>query len=97
MYVLSEHIRSIEHVRQTVERSPKRSETRQSLALHISNKTLRRILSFDLRFHPYKTQVVCDLNLVRIVFWRRILENDKNQQNYLFMTGEAHFSFNRLC
>lgn len=89
---------NIERVRQAVERSPTRSASRQSLALHISNRTLRRILHLDLKFHPYKIQVVHKLKdadkPVRVAFCRqflRVLENDASQLNFLLMSDEAHF------
>ena len=39
-------------VRAAVERSPRRSARKQSIALAISNRSLRRILRCDLSFHP---------------------------------------------
>lgn len=85
-----------QRVKQAVLRSPKRSATRQSIALHIASKTLRRILHFDLYLHPYKIQVVHKLKeadrFVHVAFCReflQILENDGNQLNFLMI--EAHF------
>lgn len=89
---------NIERVKQAVIRSPNRSASRQSIALHISNRTLRRILHSDLHFHPYKIQVVQKLKEadkpLRVAFCRQflqILKNDENQLNFLMMTDEAHF------
>jgi hypothetical protein len=45
---------NIEAVRQSVIRSPRWSARRHSVALGISDRSMRRILQKDLNFHPSK-------------------------------------------
>ena len=48
-------------VKAAVEQSPRRSTQKHSLALAMSNQSLRRILRYDLSFHPYKIMIVQEL------------------------------------
>lgn len=52
---------NIQRVRLAVQRSPSRSAVRHAAALRISDRTVRRILHKDLKFHPYKIQVAQQL------------------------------------
>ncbi|KAJ8941038.1 hypothetical protein NQ318_015514 [Aromia moschata] len=45
-----------------IEQSPTRSVRRHAVALGISGRSLRRILHFDLNFHPYKIMMVQELS-----------------------------------
>jgi hypothetical protein len=47
-----------EAVRQSFIRSPRRSATKHSVAVEISDRSVRRTLYKDLNFHPYKMVVV---------------------------------------
>ncbi|KAJ4436495.1 hypothetical protein ANN_16526, partial [Periplaneta americana] len=44
-----------------LERSPTRSVRRHSQVLNISNTSVRRMFHLDMKFHPYKLQVVLQL------------------------------------
>jgi transposase len=52
---------NIEIVRAALEQSPQLSMRRHAASLNISDRSLRRILHKDLNFHPYKNQVVQEL------------------------------------
>lgn len=89
---------NIERVREAVTRSPRRSARKQSLALQLSNTTLRRILHQDLHFHPYKIQVVHELKQTdfnkRVAFCTNMLRLKNRLPNFsdlLIMSDEAHF------
>jgi len=49
---------NIERVRQVFVRSPRRSASRNAIALRVSDRTVRRILHDELNFHPYKMVMV---------------------------------------
>jgi transposase len=53
---------NVEHVRVALERSPRRSARLHASALHLSRRSLSRILHADLKFHPYKLQLVQQLS-----------------------------------
>jgi hypothetical protein len=53
---------NIEAVRQSFIRSPRRSDRRHSVALAISNRSVRRNLHKDLNFHPCGMVVVQELS-----------------------------------
>lgn len=87
---------NVANVRAAIERSPRRSARKHSLALGISNRSIRRILHRDLKMHPYKMVVAQKLserdfetrtNLCRDL---RELPND----DVVLFTDEAHF---HLC
>ena len=52
----------VEEARQALIRSPRRSAVRHALALGMSPRSLQRIIHDDLKFHPYKIQIVQQLN-----------------------------------
>jgi transposase len=74
---------NIETVRAALEQSPQRSVRRHAASLNISDRSLRRILHKDLNFHPYKIQVVQELQeqifVVNyyLVWTSRICEHNK--------------------
>lgn len=89
---------NVERVRIAIERSPRRSARRHSIALGISNRTVRRILHRDLHFHPYKIQIVQALKETDYVSRQRFCEEfldlinqDEGIINHLWMSDEAHF------
>lgn len=88
---------NIETVRDSVLRSPNRSARRQSMALAISDSSLRRILHLDLNFHPYKIAMVQKLNerdfQSRVLTCQRLLQlvTGNDLLNVLIMSDEAHF------
>lgn len=92
------HAENIERVRNAFQQSPKRSAKRHSLTLNISERSLRRILHLDLKFHPYKTQVCQELDarhkLNRMECCQNILnaiQINPNFLNQLLMSDEANF------
>lgn len=90
---------NIERVRQALLRSPRRSARRQSAALGISNRSVRRILHGNLHFHPYKLVVVQQLNVrdyaQRLNFAQQMLDLfEENENMSLLMSDEAHFHLN---
>lgn len=89
---------NIERVRVAVGRSPRRSARRHSVALQLSDRTVRRVLKLDLHNHPYKLQVVQTLNENDIAARRRFCERflvmiEENQDivHNFWMSDEAHF------
>ena len=52
---------NIEQIRQPVEASPHRPAHKHAVAMHLSDRTVQRILHFDLHFHPYKMAIVQQL------------------------------------
>lgn len=52
---------NVERVRQAFLRSPTRSARKHAAALRLSDRSVRRILHMDLRFHPYKLAIVQQL------------------------------------
>jgi hypothetical protein len=52
---------NIQRVRIALERSPRRSVRRHSKLLHLSDRSVRRILHPELHFHPHKLQFVQEL------------------------------------
>ena len=52
----------VEEARQALIRSPRRSAVRHALALRMSPRSLQRIIHGDLKFHPYKREIVQQLN-----------------------------------
>ena len=81
-------------MREAVLRSPKRSARRQALALQMSDRSVRRILHKDLKFHPYKIMIVQKLLqgdfAQRRQFCESILEI-LNEEMVIMMSDEAHF------
>ena len=62
-----ENMRRVAHAFQ---RSPQRSACCHSIALHLTPRTVRRILHEDLKFHPFNIQLV-----------QHLLPRDLNQRN----------------
>ena len=90
---------NVEHVRQAILRSPKRSVCRHSAALQISDSSVLQILHKDLGFHPYKMTVVHQLKEgdypQRAAFAEAMLEIFKDEANaIMLMSDEAHFHLN---
>jgi len=54
---------NIASVSEALIRSPRRSARRHASELGLSRESVRNILQTDLRFHPYKMQVVQQLNV----------------------------------
>lgn len=87
---------NVERVQQAVVRSPTRSARRQAVALNITRRSLCRILQKDLRFHPYKIQIVHKILpqdiAARMQFCRTFLDLlNPNVLNHLMMCDDAHF------
>ena len=90
---------NITRVSEALSRSPRRSARRHASELGVNRESVRRILHTDLRFHPYKMQVVQQLNVrdyaQRVDFAVRmqvILEENENA--IIIMSDEAHFHLN---
>ncbi|PSN41601.1 hypothetical protein C0J52_17604, partial [Blattella germanica] len=89
---------NIDVVRESVLRSPRRSIRKQSAAVGMSRESVRRILRLDLKFHPYKLQIVQELKendyQLRLGFCQEMItkiNNDDEFLNKLWMSDEAHF------
>jgi hypothetical protein len=89
---------NIAAVRVSVERSPRRSAHHHASTLRLSDRSVRRILHLDCKFHPYKIQVVQELKerdlVARTQYCREMLarmEDDEDFIHNLFMSDEAHF------
>ena len=92
---------NIEKVQEAVSQSPERSARRQSAALGISDRTIRRILHKDLNFHPYKLAMVNELNdgdyPQRLKFaqeMQTLYEANEDLHVTVVLTDEAHFYLN---
>ena len=79
-------------------RSPRRCARRHASELGLGRESVRSILQTDLRYNPYKLQVVQQLNVrdyARVDFAVRmqaILEENENA--IIIMSDEAHFRLN---
>jgi transposase len=87
---------NIERVRQAFVRSPRRSAVRNSVALRMSDRTVRRILHWDLNFHPYKMVMVQAINDQDTVNRKTVCETLLNTLgnddfNHVLMMDEANF------
>ena len=90
---------NVERVMQAVVQSPTRSVRRHSVALGISDRTMRRILHQDLKFHPYKIAIVHKLNEgdypQRLNFAKQMLAlYEQNEDLEVILSDEAHFHLN---
>lgn len=90
--------RNIEAVRISVLQSPRRSARKQAAALRLPRESVRRILHFDLHFHPYKLQIVQELKdndyQLRLNLCHKFMElmnQDNEFLDGLWMSDEAHF------
>ncbi|PSN37686.1 hypothetical protein C0J52_22004 [Blattella germanica] len=54
--------RNIQAVKQAVQNSPTRSAAKHAIAIGISDRSVRKTLHFDLKFHPYKMMVAQELS-----------------------------------
>jgi len=61
-----ENVRRVAHAFQC---SPQRSARHHSIALHLTPRTVRRILHEDLKFHPFKIQLVQQLLPRDLIQW----------------------------
>ena len=86
---------NIQAVKDSVARSPSRSAKKHSSALRLSDRSVRRILHLDLKFKPFKTQVVQELgnqDMKNRMDCERILEMIKENPDAIIITSdEAHF------
>jgi transposase len=86
---------NIETVRAALEQSPQRSMRRHAASLNISDRSLRRILHKDLNFHPYKIQVVQQLQehdlFSRTNFCREFLTSVDEDEVHSLLMSDAHF------
>lgn len=81
-------------VEAAVQRSPRRSARKQALALNMSNRSLRRILRYDLSFHPYKIMVVQELKPADFENRKNCCQEMLNripEESTFFSSDEAHF------
>lgn len=85
---------NIERVRRSILESPKRSARKHAAALALPDRTLRRILHEDLKFHPYKMVLVQELSQQD---WQNrchaceLLIGNLPQDALVFFSDEAHF------
>ncbi|XP_028027786.1 uncharacterized protein LOC114241201 [Bombyx mandarina] len=85
---------NVSEVAVSVRRDPQQSSRKRSAELAISRSSLRRILTKDLKLHPYKLQLVQELkpndHHLRRAFAETMLERFQSLNNILF-SDEAHF------
>jgi hypothetical protein len=96
-------VRTLENVRRVAnafQSSPQHSAHCHSVAYHLSPRAIRHILYEDLKFHPFKIQVVQkhlprDLKK-RSEYYRKLLQMIKRAPQLLdhLMSDEAHFHLN---
>lgn len=81
-------------VSEAIVQSPTRSARKHSIALSISNRSVRRILHQDLFFHPYKIMIVQELSPLdyenRMNCSQEML-NRIHARSTFFSSDEAHF------
>ena len=82
----------------SVSRSPRQSARKHAQALHMSDRSVRRIMRSDLSLHPYKLQVVHALSnwdremcLQFCCEFVEMLTENPALPNKLLMSDEAHF------
>jgi hypothetical protein len=90
---------NIKRVHQAFVRSPRRSASRNAIALRMSDCTVRQILHEDLNFHPYKMVMVQAINDQGNVNQKTVCEalvntQDNNDLNHILMTDKENF---HLC
>lgn len=85
---------NVERIRQVVQRSPRRSVVKQAAALQLSERSVRRMLHLDLKFHPYKMALVHAIHegdfQKRVDACQAILQNVPRNA-VLLTSDEAHF------
>lgn len=88
---------NIERVMQSVRGDPQMSTRKRSSVLHLSRRSLQRILNLDLKLHPYKLQLTQELKEsdfgARLAFANEMLNRFSNFDNILF-SDDAHFHIN---
>ncbi|XP_069359553.1 histone-lysine N-methyltransferase SETMAR-like [Maniola hyperantus] len=88
---------NVQQVSASVRRDPDLSTRKRSAELGLSRTSLRRILKLDLKLHPYKIQLVQELNPndlnLRKSYAETMLTRFSNFHNILF-SDEAHFHLN---
>jgi len=88
---------NIEAVHVSVLRSPRRSVRKLAAAVRLSRECVRRSLHVDLKFHPYKLQIVQELendHQLRLEFCQQVTTNINEDNKFLdklWMSDEAHF------
>ena len=88
---------NIEKVRMAVQQSPMRSARKHALVLGIPRESVRRILRFNLKFHPYKMQLVQELQERDYDTRKRQSEEILKtvpENSILITSDEAHFHLN---
>lgn len=88
---------NIERVRVSVRQEPNISTRKRAAALNVSRSSLLRILHKDLHMHPYKLQLVQELqprdHANRLLFANEIMNRFPEVDNILF-SDESHFHLN---
>lgn len=89
---------TIQAVNAAMQQSPQRSARRHAVSLGLSRRTMGRILFSDLKLHPYKLQIIQQLQPGdannRINFAQMFLakcEENEMFLNNVWMSDEAHF------
>ncbi|KAL1488966.1 hypothetical protein ABEB36_014749 [Hypothenemus hampei] len=84
---------NIDMVRRSVIQSPLRSARKHAAALGLSDRSLRRILHEELKFHPYKLAIVQTLNPRDFDARETACESllDMPHDALVFFSDEAHF------
>ena len=90
--------RSIDAVRDSVGRSPKKSIRRRSQELGIPRESVRHVLKFDLNLYPYKiqikqklTQADIDKRVTMCEWFCDTIEANPDFLDYVWFSDEAHF------
>ncbi|KAF2356868.1 Protein of unknown function DUF4817, partial [Trinorchestia longiramus] len=81
-------------VQAAVEQLPRRIARKHSFALAMSNRSLRRILRYDLSFHPYKITIVEELKPTDVENRRNCCQEMLNripEPSTFPSSDEAHF------
>lgn len=88
---------NIDAVRAAILRSPRRSVRKIASSLQLGRRSVQRILH-ELQFHPYKLQIVQQLNpndcVLRLQICEQLLAKINEDANFiqnLWMSDEAHF------
>lgn len=85
---------NVELVRAAFVQSPRRSSRKHAVALGMSDRSLRRILHFDLQFHPYKIMMAQELTVADYAKRRELCEQMLARippAAVFFSSDEAHF------
>jgi [histone H3]-lysine36 N-dimethyltransferase SETMAR len=85
---------NVDLVKQAIQQSPQRSARKHAVALGISDRSVRRILHLDLKFHPYKMMIVQELSEKDWETRKRcseVLLKSVPADAFLLTSDEAHF------